>query len=714
MSSRPATVVVPTMSPARLAPLLRTLDLDGSGAELIIVDNRDPVAAGAESIEDSARIRVLRPGRNLGYSAAVNLAAQHAEGDSLVLLNDDCTVEEGFVEEITGVLDPTSGVTMAAGVMRQSRDPALIDSAGMELDRTLLVFDYLHGELVSSLDQGVPDPVGPSGAAAAFDRESFLRAGGFDENLFAYWEDVDLVLRLRELGGVCRLATGARGIHAHSQTLGSGSAEKNRLMGFGRSYVLRKWGVLRHPRLLGEALARDLVIVSGQCVVDRNLSGIAGRVAGLRTQPDASHDYPRELPVSTGYGGNLLRRWRRRRGLRHGNAGQGVLVVFHTALIGGPLRSLENELRWLATQTDVEVIVPEGEPIDPLFQNLNATVSALPYSVPALEGGISGAVSELRDQLRQFRMFSSLLRNKRPKAVLTVTTALPAFAAAARRQGVRNVLYAAELPVEDARRSGSLKHALRRGYRWFSSWLGATRADVVLACSPSVREALPANTQALIHYPAIDSRLSEGDGPRFRRQHGIEMSDQLVACVGSISSGRGQDLAIEAMPAVLEAFPKLRLLIVGEPFPRARDLEYSQGLDDLVRRLDLTGAVVRIPRVEPIGDLLRACDAIVNPAVTHPESFGRVVFEAGLAGVPSIVTRVGAIPDLHEDKDTVVLIEPGSPSAIADALIDLLGDPVQGAAMAARTADLASEIASPEASLAVFRQAMNSVGITFP
>ena len=41
---------------------------------------------------------------------------------------------------------------------------------------------------------------GPRRAAAAFDRATFLDAGGFDERLFAYWEDVDLVLRLRSTG----------------------------------------------------------------------------------------------------------------------------------------------------------------------------------------------------------------------------------------------------------------------------------------------------------------------------------------------------------------------------------------------------------------------------------------------------------------------------------------------------------------------------------
>ena len=135
--------------------------------------------------------------------------------------------------------------------MLEARQPSRIDTAGMQLDRTLLVFDYLNGEPVACLDQGVPDPIGPSGAAAAFDREAFLAAGGFDETLFAYWEDVDLVLRMRARGERCALAAGARGIHDHSATLGSGSPRKNYLTGFGRGYVLRKWGVLRSPARTG-------------------------------------------------------------------------------------------------------------------------------------------------------------------------------------------------------------------------------------------------------------------------------------------------------------------------------------------------------------------------------------------------------------------------------------------------------------------------------
>jgi hypothetical protein len=181
----------------------------------------------------------------------------------------------------------------------------------MQLDETLLVFDYLNGEPLGLLNGDVPDPLGPSGAAAAFDRRAFLAAGGFDERLFAYWEDVDLVLRMRLDGQRCVLASGARGTHAHSATLGPGSAGKNRLMGFGRGYVLRKWSVLRSPVRLARALAVDGVVCLGQIAVDRSVAGIGGRVRGFRAARRAA-PFPESVLGGQPEPDGLLRTLRRR------------------------------------------------------------------------------------------------------------------------------------------------------------------------------------------------------------------------------------------------------------------------------------------------------------------------------------------------------------------------------------------------------------------
>jgi GT2 family glycosyltransferase len=310
-----ATVIVPTHRAAdRIEPLLHSLRSQSVGHQLLVVDNASTDGT-ADVLARYPEAQTLRLERNLGFGAAANLAAQRAEGDVLVLLNDDCVCRPEFVERISASLDPSAGVVMGAGVLLDERDERLIDSAGIELDQTLLVYDYLNGEAVAGLSEGTPDPIGPCGAAAAFDRQAFLEAGGFDQALFAYWEDVDLVLRLRRAGGSCRLASLARATHTHSATLGSGSSAKNALVGFGRGYVLRKWGVMS-PRRAAGVLARDGVICAGQAVFDRTISGVSGRFRGWRAS-SRTFPYPDDLlrdSPATRLGENLRRRlWRRRR-----------------------------------------------------------------------------------------------------------------------------------------------------------------------------------------------------------------------------------------------------------------------------------------------------------------------------------------------------------------------------------------------------------------
>ena len=309
-------VVVPTLGGSRLARVLDSLAAQTVPHQTLVVDDGtgDPAIEGLVGRHEDSELLALE--RNSGFSRACNLAAERADGDALVLLNDDCVVEPDFLERITAPLDAAAGVPMVASVMRDWAEPGLIDSAGMELDRTLLVWDYLNGEPLSVLDGGVADPVGPSAAAAAFDRTAFQDAGGFDETLFAYWEDVDLVLRLRRDGQTCRLAAGALGTHEHSGSFGSGSARKNYLTGFGRGYVLRKWGAL-NARTLAGVLARDLVTCAGQAVIDRNVTGVRGRIAGWRAATP-TESYPRDLPVRRAAGAieTLRRRLARRSRLR--------------------------------------------------------------------------------------------------------------------------------------------------------------------------------------------------------------------------------------------------------------------------------------------------------------------------------------------------------------------------------------------------------------
>lgn len=314
-----ATVVVPTTTGGdRLRRALASLEAQTVRFETIVVDNRCDPASIDPLVAEFPAFEFLRLRENAGFSRAVNLAARRAQPGALVLINDDCTCDPEFVGRLAAALDPARGIVMAAGVLRDVRDESLIDTAGMQLDTTLLVFDYLNGRPLSVLDAHVPDPIGPCGAAAVFDRDAFVDAGGFDETLFAYWEDVDLVLRLRREGARCVLVPGAQGVHEHSATLGSGSAGKNFLVGFGRGYVLRKWSVLSSPRRAAAALAADVALCAGQAVFDRTLAGTRGRIAGWRAgRAVPAEPYPGDLLTGTRDGllGTLARRLQRRRRL---------------------------------------------------------------------------------------------------------------------------------------------------------------------------------------------------------------------------------------------------------------------------------------------------------------------------------------------------------------------------------------------------------------
>jgi GT2 family glycosyltransferase len=313
-------VIVPSRGPAeRLRRLLDSLARQTIEHETIVVDNASSGGAVTACCRDYGFARAITLDRNGGFSAPVNRGAREAAGETLALVNDDCVLEPGFLEALAGAIDPGRSVVMAATVLLDPARPELIDSAGMELDRTLLVYDYLNGHRFGeAIGPHTRDPIGPSAAAAGFDRGAFLAEGGFDERLFAYWEDVDLVLRMRRAGGSCRIATGAVGSHEHSATLGSGSAAKNRLTGYGRGFVLRKWSVVRGARI-ASVLAREVPIVAGQALVDRTLTGASARIAGWRAFDAEPEPYPADV-VERGGGsslaGTLRRRWERRRRLR--------------------------------------------------------------------------------------------------------------------------------------------------------------------------------------------------------------------------------------------------------------------------------------------------------------------------------------------------------------------------------------------------------------
>lgn len=281
------TVYIPTLKAGeRLARTLAALEAQETRPEVVIADNSAERLGGRLVRDRFPWAHAVELGENLGFGKALNRAIREAPGDPVILLNDDVTVEAGFVDGLTTALGP--GIEMVAAVLLREREPDRIDSAGILADRTLLGFDYLTGEPVGALAEAA-DPLGPTGGAALFRHSAFTEVGGFDERMFLYYEDLDLALRIRQLGGSCRLAPNARGLHAYSETLGANSARKYAMTGWSRGYMLRTYGFGGRPALLSRATLGEGAICAGQIVAERTTAGLRGRLRGWH----AGKDVPR-------------------------------------------------------------------------------------------------------------------------------------------------------------------------------------------------------------------------------------------------------------------------------------------------------------------------------------------------------------------------------------------------------------------------------------
>ncbi|MDW8258255.1 MAG: glycosyltransferase family 2 protein, partial [Gammaproteobacteria bacterium] len=213
------TIVIPTLTAGeKLTRCLKSLSAQTfQDFETAVVDN-------GGTVPESPGVRVFRPGKNLGFAAAVETAIAESSANYFLTLNDDTVLDPQCLERLLETMEAMERCAACAPkiVLSQSQ---LLDSAGMSVARDGSSRQRGHLEHPSKYD--TPEPVlFPSGCAALYRRAAVAEAGGFDTDFFLYCEDTDLGLRLRRLGWTCWYEPRAIVYHDYSQTGGAASASK--------------------------------------------------------------------------------------------------------------------------------------------------------------------------------------------------------------------------------------------------------------------------------------------------------------------------------------------------------------------------------------------------------------------------------------------------------------------------------------------------------
>jgi glycosyltransferase involved in cell wall biosynthesis len=150
--------------------------------------------------------------------------------------------------------------------------------------------------------------------------------------------------------------------------------------------------------------------------------------------------------------------------------------------------------------------------------------------------------------------------------------------------------------------------------------------------------------------------------------------DQRIVCAGRLERFKGQDVLVRAFAELGRRQRRARLVLIG-PDQWSRKGGFSDVVDQLApdpeirSRIDLRGA---LPLAETQAELRRAAVAVVPS--TGYESFSFSTLEAMAAGRPTVVTRMGAMPELIDYGRCGLIVPPGDHLALAGAIQRLLED----------------------------------------
>lgn len=208
--------------------------------EIIVVDNGSSEEGLTECMQEFQKVKWILRAQNGGFSVAVNHGITASSGEFVILLNNDTTADKEFVSNLVLSMEKHPDAFSVQALMVSMKDNEIVDDAGDLF--TLFGWAYARGKGKKTLSYSKPVKIFSSCAGGAIYRKTvFDVIGLFDENHFAYLEDVDIGYRAKLYGYKNYFEPSAVVKHAGSASSGSRYNEfKIRLAAKNSIYLIYK------------------------------------------------------------------------------------------------------------------------------------------------------------------------------------------------------------------------------------------------------------------------------------------------------------------------------------------------------------------------------------------------------------------------------------------------------------------------------------------
>ena len=196
--------------------------------------------------------------------------------------------------------------------------------------------------------------------------------------------------------------------------------------------------------------------------------------------------------------------------------------------------------------------------------------------------------------------------------------------------------------------------------------------------------------------PAAPSRRDYGEA-----QSAVRTDRSVLATFGLISPGKGIEVAIAAMPAIIARHPNVVYVVAGQTHPEVAKLhgeEYRISLERLARDLDLGDHIVfddRFLSIEDLSEMLSDTTVYLTPYRSREQIVSGALTFAIVAGCPTVSTPYFYAEDVLAS-GAGVLVPFDDPAALAAAVIDLLDDPERLERTRAEARAVGSELTWPQ------------------